>query len=65
MIYTTLEEQAAWLAKRKAELGITGRDYAPLNAGKHRTESKRALLDTLDREARARGREPRFKANIR
>lgn len=65
MIYTTLAEQAAWLAKRKAELGLTGRDYVPVNSGKRRTESKRALLDAIDREARARGVEPPFKANVR
>lgn len=65
MIRTTLAEQSAFLLKRKAELGLTGRDYVPLNPGKHRTESKRALLEALEREARAQGLEPRFKANIR
>ena len=65
MIRTTLAEQSAFILKRKAELGITGRDYVPLNSGKRRTESKRALLEAIEREARARGQEPRFKANIR
>ena len=65
MIVTTLAEQAAWLAKRKAELGITGNEFVPANSGKRRTEAKRELLDVLEREARARGQEPRFKANIR
>ena len=65
MIRTTLAEKSAFILKRKAELGLTGRDDVPLNAGKHRTESKRALLDTLEREARAPGWEPHFKANIR
>lgn len=65
MIRTTLAEKSAFILKRKAELGLTGRDYVPVNSGKRRTESKRALLDTLEREARARCVEPTFKANIR
>lgn len=65
MIVTTLAEQAAFLARRKAELGITGNDFVLANSGRRRTEAKRELLEVIEREARAQGLEPRFKANIR
>jgi hypothetical protein len=43
----TLEQQSVWLAKRKRELGLRGRDYVPMNSGARRTASKQALLDKL------------------
>ncbi len=55
----------AWLANRKRELGLTGRDLLPRNDGTRRTESKRALLQAIEDNARAQGREPAFKANFR
>jgi hypothetical protein len=64
MMRITLEEKARFLAQRKAELGITGRNYVAMNSGKHRTESKRELLRTIEREAGARGIWPRFRAAI-
>lgn len=64
MIRTTLEEKARFLARRKAELGIEGRNYVAVNAGTHRTETKRELLRTIEREAKARGIRPRFRAVI-
>jgi hypothetical protein len=64
MIRTTLEEKARFLARRKAELGIKGRNYVAVNSGRHRTESKRELLRTIEREAKARGIKPRFRAII-
>ena len=64
MIRITLEEKVRFLAQRKAELGITGRNYVAVNSGKHRTESKRELLRTIERETKARGVQPRFRAVI-
>jgi hypothetical protein len=64
MTKITLEEKARWLAKRKVELGLEGQDYVPVNAGARRTEAKRELLRTIDREARAQGVAPRFEARI-
>jgi hypothetical protein len=64
VIRIILEEKARLLAQRKAELGITGRNYVAVNSGKHRTESKRELLRTIERETEARGIRPRFRAVI-
>src|SRR3546814_6143676 len=36
MIRISIEEHAAFLAQRKAELGLTGRDYLPRNSGDRR-----------------------------
>jgi len=59
MTRTTLVDQAQALAKRKVELGLSGRGYVPANSGKRRTAGKRALLRRLRR-----GRKPAFAANI-
>ena len=64
MTQITLEEKARFLARRKAELGIEGRNYVAVNAGTRRTESKRELLRTIEREAKARGIRPCFRAVI-
>ena len=64
MTRITLEEKARSLAQRKAELGIEGRDYVPVNSGARRTEAKRALLRTIEREARAQGVGLRFEARV-
>lgn len=60
----TIEEQKDWLERRKAELGISGDNFAPSNNGKRRTASKRALLDELRELAERDGQEPPFKANF-
>jgi hypothetical protein len=60
----TLEEKARFLARRKAELGIGGRNYVAANAGTRRTETKRELLRTIAREAKPRGLQPRFRTAI-
>lgn len=65
MIRVDLKEFEAWLIARKRELGLTGRDLLPPNDGTRRTESKRALLQAIEDNARAQGREPAFKANFR
>ncbi|WP_417835160.1 hypothetical protein [Thalassospira xiamenensis] len=59
----TIEELAAQINRKKAELGYTGTDYVARNSGKYRTESKRALLRNIAEAAAARGEEPPFKAN--
>jgi len=64
MTKITLEEKARLLAQRKAELGLEGQDYVPVNPGKRRTAAKRQLLRTIDREVRASGAVPRFQAVI-
>lgn len=56
----TLEQQSAWLAKRKRELGLSGRDYVPVNSGTHRTPAKQALLDKLAEINRTSKRALRF-----
>ncbi len=56
----TLEQQSAWLAKRKRELGLSGRDYVPANSGARRTAAKRALLEKLAEINRTSGRALRF-----
>lgn len=59
---TTLEQQSAWLAKRKRELGLSGRDYVPMNSGARRTASKQALLEKLAEIGRTSMRALRFLA---
>jgi len=56
----TLEQQSAWLAKRKRELGLSGRDYVPVNSGVRRTAGKQALLDKLAEISRTSKRALRF-----
>jgi hypothetical protein len=60
-----LSDLEAQLIARKRELGLTGRDQLPRNDGTRRTESKRRLLQAIEDNARAQGREPAFKANFR
>jgi hypothetical protein len=64
MTKITLEEKARLIARRKAELGLEGQDYVPVNSGARRTEDKRRLLRTIDREVRASGATLRFQAII-
>ena len=64
MIRTNLEEQAALLEKRKAELGYRGFDFVAVNPGGRRTLEKQALLRCISESARERGEAPKFKANI-
>ncbi len=64
MIRVDAKEFEAWLIARKRELGLTGRDLLPRNDGTRRTESKRALLQAIEDNAHAQGREPAFKANF-
>lgn len=56
----TLEQQSTWLAKRKRELGLSGRDYVPVNSGARRTAAKQALLDKLAEINRTSKRALRF-----
>ena len=58
----TLDQQSAWLAKRKQELGLSGRDYVPANGGARRTAEKRALLEKLAEINRISTRALRFVA---
>ena len=58
----TLEQQSAWLAKRKRELGLSGRDYVPVNSRACRTAAKQALLDKLAEIGRTSRRALRFVA---
>jgi len=64
MIEINLEDHARWLAQRKAELGLEGHDYVPINNGSRRTEAKREALRAMRDHARAEGREPHFYAMI-
>ncbi len=64
MIMTTLEKQAAYITRRKAELGYDGLDYVAANPGTRRTRNKVALLRRLADLARGRGKPPRFKADF-
>jgi len=64
MIVTSLEKQATYLAKRKAELGYRGVDFVAINPGDRRTPEKQALLRRIAESARERGEAPKFKANI-
>ena len=51
-IVTTLEEQAETVRRRLKALGRTSYPI-PKNAGHRRTESKKALLEEIDRLRRA------------
>jgi hypothetical protein len=64
MIRTSLEQQAAHLAKRKAELGYVGLDYVASNPGLRRKPEKRSLLRRLADLARQRGGAPKFKGHF-
>lgn len=64
MIRISLEEKARFIAKRKEELGIIGYDYVAPNSGSRRTPEKIELLRTIEREARAHGRVPRFRVSV-
>ena len=59
--FLELERQ---IDQRKAELGIVGNNYVPLNSGRNRTPSKRAMLSALSDLARSKGQAPKFKANF-
>lgn len=58
----TLEQKSAWLAKRKRELGLRGRNYVPANSGTRRTLAKLALLEKLADIRRTSSRAFRFLA---
>ena len=58
----TLEQQSAWLAERKRQLGLSGCDYVPMNSGARRTAAKQALLDKLAEIRRTSKRALRFLA---
>jgi len=64
MIEVDAKAYIAWVTARKRELGITDQEPLALNDGSRRTESKRALLQAIADNARAQGREPKFKANF-
>ncbi len=57
----TFQDQARWLAQRKADLGEV---RVPANDGSRRTPEKRDLLRSLRDLAHSEGREPIFQANI-
>lgn len=59
----TIEQQSAMLEKRKAETGLSGSSFVPVNSGENRTESKRALLTDLDKTKPGNNRSRGFKAN--
>lgn len=62
MIATTIERQAAVIVRWKADNGITGRDYVPVNSGARRSDTKRQLLQTIADSAKREDKEPPFKA---
>ena len=64
MIEVDARTYIAWVTARKQELGITDQEPLALNDGSRRTLSKRALLQAIADNARAQGREPKFKANF-
>jgi hypothetical protein len=59
------DRQTVDAERRKAELGIEGRNYVAVNSWVRRTNAKRELLGAIEREAAARGVPPRFSAAIR
>jgi|TARA_R110000803_G_scaffold146445_1_gene212212 hypothetical protein len=59
----TIEELAARISRKRAELGLSGTGDVQPNSGRRRTESKRALLRNIALVAAERGEEPPFKAN--
>lgn len=64
MVEMKLEDHERRLIQRKAELGIQGQDYVPVNSGTRRTDEKRAVLQSIAENAHAQGREPRFTAKF-
>lgn len=60
----SLKELDDQIRQRKAELGIAGHPATPTNSGRRRTDSKRALLQTLKETADVQGRELPFKAKF-
>ncbi|MBF0333383.1 MAG: hypothetical protein HQL40_07010 [Alphaproteobacteria bacterium] len=58
----SLADQAMKIEMRKAQLGLVGDAYVPLNSGTLRTDSKRALLREIEAVSAAKGRPPRFAA---
>ncbi|HEV2545925.1 MAG TPA: hypothetical protein VGU20_01170 [Stellaceae bacterium] len=64
MTVTTLERQAEAIDRFKADKGIKGRDYVPVNSGVRRTQAKRQLLSAMSKAAAVRGVEPRFRAKF-
>ena len=61
---TTLKAQSEWLAKRKTELGLTGKDYVPANPGGKRTPEKQSMLRELEALRAGNPRAFGFKAKI-
>ncbi len=59
----TIEELAARISRKRAELGLPGTGDVQPNSGRRRTESKRNLLRNIARTAAECGEEPTFKAN--
>lgn len=57
------EDYKRELEARLRALGYLGTDFVTPNSGASRTPEKRNLLRALAEDARARGREPTFKAN--
>jgi len=64
MIEVNIMDHVAWVTARRQDLGMTDQEPLALNDGSRRTESKRALLQAIADNARAQGREPKFKANF-
>lgn len=64
MIEVNIKDHVAWVTARRQDLGRTDQEPLALNDGSRRTESKRALLQAIADNARAQGREPKFKANF-
>jgi hypothetical protein len=63
-VLRSLEDQAAFLERRKLERGLSlGPNEAARNTGRRRTDSKRALLRKLAEEASRSGRTVPMPAN--
>jgi hypothetical protein len=58
----TIERQAESIERWKADNGVTGRDYVPVNTGARRTLSKRELLSVMEEAAAKERTRPRFVA---
>jgi hypothetical protein len=61
---TTLKAQSEWIAKRKAELGLTGKDYGSANPGGRRTPEKQVMLRKLEALRAGNPRALGFRAKI-
>ncbi|MCK2166386.1 hypothetical protein [Thalassospira xiamenensis] len=59
----TIEELAARISQKRAELGLSGKGDVQPNSGRRRTQSKRNLLRNIAELAARDGQEPPFKAN--